>query len=73
MCASFCQAPLFYITKDFTETPTRGCLDTFVDEVAGSQFRPVAIVAIITSLIALCGCCGSFPLCTKYHDEEEEK
>jgi len=70
-CAAFCKTPLFYITKPFTEQPTDYCLNAFVDKIAVGAFRPVAIVSLITALVAFCGCCGSFPLCTKFNDEEE--
>jgi len=72
-CAAVCKTPLFYVTRSFTEQPTKSCLSEFVNQVAGNTFRSVAIVSIVTALIALCGCCGSFPLCSKYNDEEDDE
>jgi hypothetical protein len=70
-CGGACKAPLFYVTRNIEETPEDTCFNQIVKKI-GSGARTVGIVGILTALISLCACCGSFPLCTKFNDDEGE-
>lgn len=70
-CGGACKAPLFYVTRSIEVTPEGTCFDQLVKRI-GSGARTVGIVGIITALISFCAFCGSFPLCTKFNDEEGE-
>lgn len=72
-CASICQVPLFYATKNLSAgQPTQECLQALIDSVS-SSVGVVGVIALITGLVSLVGFIGSFPLCTKYNDEEDTK
>lgn len=70
-CAGACNKQLFYITRPFYQQPTTICFDALAKKV-GSGARTVGVVAIITALVSFCAFCGSFPLCTKFNEEEGE-
>lgn len=70
-CQGMCSPRLFYVTKPFTDQPENTCFDAIANKISGGA-RTVGIVSIVTALIAFCACCGSFPLCTKFNDEEGE-
>ena len=70
-CGGACSAPLFYVTRSFNQQPVDTCFNQVVAKI-GSGARTVGIVAIITALISFCAFCGSFPLCTKFNDQEGE-
>jgi len=71
-CAGLCGKPqLFYVTRPFDEQPDKTCFRSMASKFSKGA-RVVGIVCILTALVAFCAFCGSFPLCTKFNEEEGE-
>lgn len=70
-CAGFCQTPLFYATQAVSERPTQECITPLTTEL-GSAGRVAGVVALLSFLVAACGCCGSFPLCSKPEGNDDD-
>jgi hypothetical protein len=71
-CAGFCETPLFYATRPFTERPTSECIKPIFASF-GKIAGMVSIVAVISFLANFCGFCGSFALCTKMDGNDDDK
>jgi hypothetical protein len=71
-CAGFCQTPLFYATRAYTERPTQECIAP-IFKGFGKMANLVGIVAILSFLANFCGFCGSFALCTKMEGNDDDK
>lgn len=70
-CQGLCKTPLFYSTQPFTDHPKDICFEAIKKTFSGSM-KDAGYVAIVSAVIALLGFCGSFPLCSKPNDDEEE-
>lgn len=70
-CGGACKAPLFYVTRPFYEQPQQTCFRSLAAKFQ-SGARMVGVVCILTALVSFCAFCGSFPLCTKFNEEEGE-
>merc|ERR1719272_532966 len=72
VCGGLCKVPLFYVTKDYKMQPTDTCINSISNKL-GSGLFTAGVVSIITALISCIACCGSFPLCTKFNDDEKDE
>ena len=76
-CASMCQVPLFWLTKDVSEgPPTKECVNSSIQSL--SDEIGFAIAFVVTGVLLLFAVFGAIPLCSDYSEEykmkqEEEK
>ena len=70
-CAGFCETPLFYATLSVSERPAQECITPLTTEL-GNAGRVAGVVALLSFLVAACGCCGSFPLCSKPEGNDDD-
>jgi len=69
-CASMCQTPLFYITRNVSVGPPyQDCAHAAIDEMTDNQ--GAAIVFIVTAVILLSSVYGAFLLCNRTEKEPE--
>jgi len=71
-CAGFCEKPLFYATRPYTERPSSECIKPIFASF-GKIAGLVSIVAVISFLANFCGFCGSFALCAGMSKEDDDK
>lgn len=70
-CQGLCMKPLFFATQNFWEEPKDICLLTIRNKFKGPM-RTAGYIAVLTAVISFLGFCGSFPLCTKDTEEDEQ-
>lgn len=69
-CASMCEVPLFWITKDVSEGPaTKECVATAIDVVTNQP--GISAVLSISALLLFLTMFGSLTLCSGLSKEEE--
>ena len=68
-CAGACKTPLFYVSRNIEDTPEETCYNLILNNMG--NVRTVGIIGILTGLISLCACCGSFPLCSKSDPDDD--
>jgi len=71
-CQGLCVTPMFYVSLDYWNEPATTCLPKIVEVLSGPM-KTAGYVALITALIAFVAFCGSFPLCSGYNKDEDEK
>lgn len=70
-CSGLCATPMFFATANFWEKPEEVCVIAMKKRLTG-PLRTAGNVAIVTAIIAFIAFAGSFPLCSKYADDDEE-
>lgn len=72
-CASFCQVPLFYITKDVAlGKPTRECSVPMLTGM-GEQLKPLSPICFGAAFLLFFGLIFSIPYCGGVSKDEEER
>jgi len=70
-CSGACAKPLFGISRDVGKGPVqKECVENIVDTLE-SLMGP-GIVCLLTFFILLCACCGGFPLCCGFNEDDLE-
>jgi hypothetical protein len=70
-CAGFCEKPLFFATRPYTERPKSECIKPIFASF-GKIAGLVSIVAVISFLANFCGFCGSFSLCAAMKGNDDD-
>ena len=64
-CAGICYSPLFYLTKDTSNSPVaQECVGAFLDSVKATE--GAGAVAIITGITLFAASLGAIPLCSDF-------
>jgi len=69
-CSGMCATPMFFATANFWEQPEEVCIVAMKKRLAG-PLKTAGTVAVVTAVIAFIAFCGSFPLCSKFTDDDE--
>lgn len=70
-CAGVCRAPLFYVTKVYTDQPDMNCMKGLKKKIEPA-IKVAGYVCAVTALVTLIAFCGVFPLCSAYNDEDNK-
>ena len=60
------------MTRPVTDRPKQGCAKQIINKL-GDFLGIVAIIALITAIVNMCGFCGSFSLCAKGYDDDDDE
>ena len=71
-CASVCEAPLFYLTRDISQgMPKKECLQVAIDEAIGKA-KAASDLLYGGAILALISLPMAFPVCVGYEPPAEE-
>ena len=71
-CASVCNLPLFYITRDISEgRPQKECLKAIYNEISG-EMKVESAFPIILSLVLMCAMMSGLVICMGPKDLSKE-
>ena len=63
-CASICEVPLFYLTKDVKlGAPSIDCFTAAVEDISDNSL--LAMIFLVTAFLLLFAIIGVFPLCSR--------
>ena len=71
-CASMCQIPLFWLTKDVSEgPPTKECVSASIESLSDQIGFTIAFS--ISGVLLLLAVIGAIPLCSDYSEEFKQR